>query len=105
MNMNMKYEREREREKDYVCWLIGGVENGLEGDLLCVCMCVCMRERERERERDREKRGMVGLLVFDSILVFFDAFSFTHKVIIIFVCENAALLLPLHIIISLSNYT
>lgn len=27
---------------------------------------------------------MVGLLVFDSILVFFDAFYFTHKVIIIY---------------------
>lgn len=45
---------------------------------------------------------MVGLLVFDSILVFFDAFFFTHKVIIIFVYEKATFLLPLHIIISLS---
>ena len=35
-------------------------------------------ERERERERRRrkkEKKGMVGLLVFDSILVFFLHFS------------------------------
>jgi len=92
---------------------------------------VCERERERSRERERERkreglcllvngwsgkrigggppweknkagRGMVGLLVFDSILVFFDAFFFTHKVIIIFVNEKATFLLPLHIIISLS---
>ena len=62
--MNMKYEREREREreKDYVCWLIGGVENGLEGDLLCVCMCVCMREREIEKRE--------GWLVFLSLTLF-----------------------------------
>jgi hypothetical protein len=31
---DLEREREREREKDYVCWLMGGVENGLEGDLL-----------------------------------------------------------------------
>ena len=42
-------ERERERE-DCVGWLLGGVENGLEGDLH-LCMCLSM-EREIEREGD-----------------------------------------------------
>ena len=58
-----------------------------------VCIYVCLSldtsntrvvvwgERERERERERE----VGLvLVFDSKPVFFDAFFFTHKSIIMF---------------------
>jgi len=44
------------------------------------------------------QRRMVGLLVFDSILVFFDTFYFTHKVIIHHLLYNVTLLLPLHII-------
>ena len=98
-------EREREREREGLCLLVDRWSGKRIGGGPPLCVYVCVYERERERERDREKRGMVGLLVFDSILVFFDAFSFTHKVIIIFVCENVSLLLPLHIIISLSNYT
>jgi hypothetical protein len=50
---------------------MGRVENGEEGDL---------PQREREREREREE-----WLVFLSLtlyLLFFDAFFFTHKVII-----------------------
>ena len=80
----LKYEyegREREREREigivFICWLIGRVENGLEGTSF------------NPRERESDKRGrveMVGLLVFDSILVFFDTFYFTHKVIIVFYC-------------------
>ena len=61
----------------FICWLIGRVENGLEGTSF------------NPRERESDKRGrveMVGLLVFDSILVFFDTFYFTHKVIIVFYC-------------------
>lgn len=34
---------------------------------------------------------MVGLLVFDSIIVFFDPFFFTHKVIIIFAYDEATI--------------
>lgn len=41
---------------------------------------------------------MVGLLVFDSILVFFDIFYFTHKVIFL-LYETQTILLPLHIIL------
>ena len=29
----LKYEYESKRERDCVCWLMGGVGNGLEGDL------------------------------------------------------------------------
>jgi hypothetical protein len=54
------------------------------------------------------QRGMVDLLVFDSILVFFDTFYFTHKVIILHLLfiecgtQIVYILLPLHIIFSLS---
>jgi hypothetical protein len=60
------FEKNQERESICVCcWLMGRVENGEEGDL-----------PQREREE---------WLVFLSLtlyLLFFDAFFFTHKVII-----------------------
>lgn len=88
-------EREREREGIILCWLIYRQSGKRIGG------------GPQKKEIERQRR-MVGLLVFDSILVFFDTFYFTHKVIIHHLlynvyCGTETLLLPLHIIITLSH--